>query len=232
MNIPILGRGKAVSRIMICVPSRGTMPTGFVHDFTMLVTHSTRALDQLPNAELLFTFCKGTYIDSQRNDLVAAALKTDVAATLWLDDDMRFPRDALLRLMKRRKPFVGVNYPTRTLECVPTSLTKIGTAEVVGERLMPDDQDGLVEVEALGFGVTLIHIDVFKSVPYPWFECYYDKGRRGRVGEDVDFCEKARKAGFPPFVDRELSRRVGHIGEFEYTLEHAKAYAEEFGGKG
>jgi hypothetical protein len=230
MKIPILGRGKPVSQIMVAVPTRGQMDPHFVYDLTMMVAHSTRAYAQIKSAELAISFCHGTYIDDQRNNLVKEALAIGVDAILWADDDMRFPRDALLRLARHRRPFVGVNYPRRIVtDCRPTAVES-----VLGGRhfLPPPDGRGLAPVEAIGFGLVLTHIDIFKTVEFPWFECRYDRELHVRFGEDTTFCERARAAGFQPEVDLELSERVRHVGRFEFGMSHARAYAEDVEGKG
>lgn len=222
MALKLIGKDRPVSKIMIAVPTRGAMDSRFVHDLMMLVAHSTEALSKT-TAEILFGFCHGTYIDDARNTIVKDAIGQQVDAILWIDDDMRFPRDALLRLMRHRRPFVGTNYPTRFVEeCLPVAIERISPPK----RLTDFDGDGLRRVEAVGFGLVLTRMDVFHAIKYPWFECYYKDGQR--TGEDVDLCKKAVAAGFNVEVDLALSRQVRHIGRFEFGLEHARAYLAEF----
>jgi hypothetical protein len=36
-------------------------------------------------------------------------------------------------------------------------------------------------------------------------------------GEDWTFCEACDKLGIPLFIDHDLSREVGHVGNYEFT---------------
>lgn len=63
--------------------------------------------------------------------------------------------------------------------------------------------DSLVRADATGCAFVLIPRYVFEAVPYPWFE------RDGlKRGEDLDFFQKTRHAGFRLCVDRSVT--VGH----------------------
>lgn len=75
-------------------------------------------------------------------------------------------------------------------------------------RLDLDDypEGGLVEIEASGAAGLLIRASVFERIPEPWFET--GTGITGRVGEDVNFCRKARAAGLRIFCD--LDHVLGH----------------------
>ena len=86
---------------------------------------------------------------------------------------------------------------------------------------------GLERVEAIGFGVCLTRADVLWDVGFPWFETRRDEKLGVNVGEDVDFCIKARAAGHDVFVDHGLSHEVRHIGSMEYSVAHAVAFQEE-----
>ena len=83
----------------------------------------------------------------------------------------------------------------------------------------------------MGFGCVLVKSEVALEVGYPWFETKDPKeGRESmRVGEDVDFCIKAKAAGFDVFVDHGLSQEVRHIGQFDYSVAHAVAIEGEHG---
>lgn len=211
-------------RVAICVPTQGRNPWGFTHDLAQLMCCTGVAMvsDGLMDIALLFSL--GTYIDRNREDLTDAALEGNPTHLLWLDDDTRFPQDLLIRLLKRNKPIVGVNYTTRKIPCVPVAIKRMDEKE----RLKPGS--GLEEVEAIGFGAVLIRADVFRAIRKPWFESYRDSETGGYIGEDVDFCNKCRAKGFEILVDHDLSKEIKHVGEFEYTLAHAEAWDETFGG--
>src|SRR4051794_24776807 len=57
-----------------------------------------------------------------RNLLTQAALKTPATHLLWIDADMSFPRDALLRLLAHRLPIVAGLYWNRRGALFPPPL--------------------------------------------------------------------------------------------------------------
>ena len=165
-----------------------------------------------------------------RNDLMRLALESEADYTLWLDDDMRFPRDTLIQLLERNVPIVGANYCTRRMPPAPIAIKHIDM-EKGSTRLQTREEDTHLErVDAVGFGVVLVKSKVALAVGYPWFETKDPEGGEElRVGEDVDFCMKAKAAGFDVFVDHGLSQEVRHIGQFDYSVAHAVAIEETHG---
>jgi hypothetical protein len=204
-------------KVALCQPCRVARP-GYVHDVQNLVMYTMRAAGDLLELGVLVE--ASTYIHKGRNNLVAAALKAGVTHVLFLDDDMRFPKDTLGRLLAHRVPVVGANYVTRGVDVDlgrPRPLAVKDGGKLVYTR---EDSTGLEEVEGLGTGVMLIEASQFAKVSFPWFETYYDKQGRHH-GEDYDFCAKVRKAGGRVFVDHDLSKAVRHVGEFEYNYQMA-----------
>jgi len=57
----------------------------------------------------------------------------------------------------------------------------------------------------------LIKTPVLEKIGAPWFEFSYEPER---VGEDVNFCRKARKAGYNIWVDPTI--QVRHLGEYAF----------------
>ena len=231
-RIKILGpQGEAMEgserwKIAIVIPSRGVNPAMFTYDLAALVAYSTACLVHNDIADITLTIQEGTYIHVNRNDLMGTALKSEADYTLWLDDDMRFPRDALLRLLQHNVPLVGVNYPTRMFPVRPTAIESIEEGKFLQTR---EGDTGLARVDSIGFGCALVMSKVAWEIGYPWFESKDGQDEGKRVGEDVDFCIKAKAAGFDVFVDHGLSQEVRHIGQFEYSVAHAVAYEEEHG---
>jgi hypothetical protein len=66
--------------------------------------------------------------------------------------------------------------------------------------------DGLVKVVATGTGCLLIKTSVFEGV-YPWF--YFSEHEGNPVGEDINFCYDAGKAGYSVYVDTTI--RTEHL---------------------
>ena len=147
-----------------------------------------------------------------RNALAAWAIKQEASHLLFIDTDLMFPADGAERLLAHGRALVGANY-ARKNEARDSACFGID-----GERIRPK-ADGLEEARTLGMGFALIRRDVLEAVRFPWFTLKSDA--RGGPAEDFLFCQAARVAGFPAFVDHALSRDCAHIGLHAYTLPEA-----------
>src|SRR5688572_22654417 len=95
-------------RIVIGGPTRDTVPASFAID----VAHLYSATQRVGQAWLRFV--QATYIHVGRERVLEAAIRElDATHVLWLDTDMAFPEDTVLRLASHDQPFVACNYLTR-----------------------------------------------------------------------------------------------------------------------
>jgi hypothetical protein len=138
---------------------------------------------------------------------------------------MRFPSDIISIMLSRNVPILGVNAVTRRKPVVSTALNlelekDDETGEIKKSRWLKVDsrgKQGIEQVTAVGFGVTLIRREVFEKLKTPWFDAQWSP--RGIIGEDVYFCLKALDEEIPTYVDHDLSKYIGHIGTHEYRWE-------------
>jgi hypothetical protein len=163
----------------------------------------------------------GTLIFDQREKLVDIALKDGADAVLFIDSDMRFPRDLIEILLSRNVPIIGVNATCRRQPVLPCALNlemvenpEDGQPDHKWIKVDSRGKEGIEQVTAVGFGVTLIRKEVFEQIPKPWFDVGW--GRWGVIGEDVHFCARAADNGIPVYVDHSLSMHIKHIGTYEY----------------
>lgn len=216
-------------KIAICVPAHDHVPMLFAYDLANLVGFSTAALDG--DVEIGLNVVTATYAHTARNQLAEHVLSVGATHVLWIDADMRFPRDALLRLLRHNVAMVGINYSTRGVPPKFVAIKRIGLEPgVKSERLVTaPDSTGIEDVEAIGFGLVLMKArvlaDVWNSGPAFGHEYMPETGQW--VGEDVWFCRRARASGHRILVDHDLSRECAHVGTFEYRPEHACAVMEE-----
>jgi len=206
-------------KVKVGIPARDTVMTGFAHSLAMMTARSAVA-----GIEIGLTTSSGTLIADQRNNLAKATLDEGQDWLLFLDSDMVFPSDALLRLLARNAPIVTCNYSTRRAPAEPVAFKRIGTLE---KLYTEEDSTGVEACAANGMGVALIHRTVFEQTPKPWFNIPYIPSSDGNWGEDVWFCNAARKAGFDVLVDHDLSKQVRHIGMREYDYMDTLAVKEE-----
>jgi len=224
----IVGRKRSPPRIAVLIASHDNVPVTFAYDLSLMLTYTASELPE--GAELGIQLAAGTYVHEARQDLIVSALEDRVTHMLWLDADMRFPRDTLVRLLVHNVPVVGANYATRGVPSDFVAIKKVNwNPDEPGERLYTGpDSTGLEEVEAVGMGVLLTRADAFQSMPDPrvdpWFFFQKIPGKDGGfrlLGEDVYFCKLLREAGNRILVDHDLSQDIAHTGQFDFKTIHA-----------
>jgi len=204
----------AKHKVGVCIPSRGEMEIGTAFDLATMVGYDSRFRK---GETLLFTVA-GTLIFDQREKLAKEALDAGCDYILWIDADMRFPKNTIEHLISRNKDIVGANATTRIApvkgtakNCVVDEENKIATWTTVSSK----GKSGLEKVTAIGCGVMMVKRKVFEKTPKPWF--WFDTLPGDKMlGEDVYFCVKAYDAGFDTYIDHDLSKYVGHIGKRTY----------------
>jgi ABC-type polar amino acid transport system ATPase subunit len=73
----------------------------------------------------------GTLIADQREKLAMMALKHKADYMLFLDSDMRFPKNIANRLITHDKDIVACNYSTRRLPAKPVAWTNFSMQEFI-----------------------------------------------------------------------------------------------------
>ena len=211
-------------KINIVVPTHDMIPAMFAHDLAQLSIYTTSVMPE--DTEIEVTFLPGTHISRARQELLKKALENEDDYVLWLDSDMRFPKNTLARLIQHDVALVGVNGMRRAFPTWPTAIKHTGLDGGKPERLFPHESlKGLAEVEAVGFGVLLMRMADFKNIPPltegPWFILQYIEHLDKWVGEDTMFCYNVRKKlGIKIMVDQDLSWEISHIGQMEFKPEH------------
>ena len=213
-------------KIAVAIPSHDSIPYLFAYDLAGLCAFTSAVMPE--GSEFGVLGVSGTYIHQARQELADAIVAQGLDYVLWLDSDMRFPKDALIRLLEHKLPMVGINYAARGVPSHFIAIKKAGIGADSCRLETHDDSAGLEEVDALGFGCVLMHVAALKDMPdpkvTPWFQNQY-LGDGHWMGEDVFFCDLFRKAGGRIFVDHDLSKCCAHIGQFEYTLNLAESEA-------
>lgn len=200
-----------VLRIAVCVPSGDMVHMDFASALGVMLAHM--AARQVPT---LLINEKSAILQKSRQNLVNRASANDASHVLFLDSDMTFPPDTAERLLAHDRDIVGVAAPKRRPDLTSSAM------KVWGERLTFGPDEGLIDVDWLGFGGVLIRAEVFQALDKPWFPTRFERTdpQHGDVwiSEDYGFCEKARAAGYAIQVDTGLSYRFGHLGQHRFTL--------------
>lgn len=162
-----------------------------------------------------------TLISPARNLLARAAIEHDAQFLMFIDSDMVFNGQSLMRLMQRAcDPNISIIGGLAFKRNAPFEPCIMNRRKNKWKYCQIPDPPGLYELDAIGMAFTLIKTEVFKHLKKPWF--YPDKeGLR----EDLNFCFDAKKAGYRVFVDSTI--QVGHLGERIMVDYHLKKINEE-----
>lgn len=208
-------KGKRAIRVLIAMPCDNTVNAGTAYDLAALYGHES-------GRDMWLAMDRGTILPAQRTRLVQRAIELKASHVLWIDSDMRFPKDVLSRLLAHDLPIVAANYTTRRSPYLP-----VAQHGKLGYLFTSPAQTGLVEVGHTGMGMMLVDTRVYAAVAPPWFALGFIKSDNSYVGEDVYFGRMAANRGFPTMVDTDLSKEIGHVGEIDFMLEHANITREK-----
>ena len=160
-----------------------------------------------------------------RNKVVQRFLDTDGDYLLFIDSDIIFTQNDIIKLRNNNKKLCGGVYLKKKL---PYS--------AVCNRLLGEEGD-LHKMAEIGTGFMMIHRDIFTSISDKYPEHYYnnesdeDKGQYYdyfRVGvvenrylsEDYYFCWLARQCGYDVYLDPDIL--VKHEGKATYPFKDSE----------
>lgn len=164
------------------------------------------------------------YTPLAREEAAKHALNGNCDYLLFIDDDMICPHDMFEKMIAHDVDIVGAlaftrNPPHKAVmySCVDGYDPITRQNYFINHYVLNYPKGKLVECDAIGFGCVLIKMDVFKTIPQPWFALCSNSG------EDITFCYEAKKHGFRVFMDTALP--VGHLGNpICVTEDYARNY--------
>lgn len=213
-------------RVAVCVPSGEDIKAEFATAMFKLIVQNKVPLTHIFNKV-------SSRISFNRNGLVEQALATDATHVLFIDADMVFPVDGLIRLLNHDLDIVGATASRRSDDDEAIGCTYDGS------RLSVPSSP--VKMLWMGLPFMLIKREVFEKMEAPWFaeppwklmaevhgveitpqitrkvlghDAYLD----GIVPEDQYFCMMAQKVGFDVWCDIELSMEMKHYGSKAYQI--------------
>ena len=174
---------------------------------------------------------KSPLIHQARNYLTSVFLTTQYQYMLFIDSDVEFEPEAVIRMMVAKKRIVCTPYRVKSADIDK----HIYTVEFKNPKNILVLAEGLVEIEAGPTGLMLIDRQVFeriiknhpdlkiknKAVPSPgasheFYYNFFDFGFNDgyAMGEDVSFCKLARDNDFRIFANIESS--TTHHGSYAW----------------
>ncbi len=212
-------------KLLIAVPCYG----GLVSDKTCnSLFNLGKSLQRQGIDHNLITLANSSIITQGRSKLANVFMNvTDADYLLFIDSDIGFKSNHVLRLLNRKKHIVCGSYPKKTL---PLEFTHVNTSE-------PPEMEGeLVKIRGAGLGFTLIHRSVFEvmSEHYPELKYvpedpqndeekensyhYFSELKRNNayLSEDMSFFHRAMEIGFDIWMDSTI--HLSHVGSHVFSL--------------
>jgi len=195
------------------------------------------------NLEWQIETYKSPYVSNARNALTALFMRSEYDYLLFIDSDVEFKPEAVIRMLVTKKDIILTPYRVK----IPhdPNLVKYTVSFENDEKvgILPE---GLVEINEGPAGLMLIHKRVFKflmdsctrlkinhphnksSDPYLYnfWDTTFDLDRGLWRGEDISFCRLARDYGFKIYANIKSTTThhgsYGWTGRFEDTLTQEK----------
>lgn len=164
-------------------------------------------------------------ITRARNSLVNQFMTSDCTEMLFVDADIRFKAEDVLRIMALGSDLdvLAGPYPRRAKDQM--FFCDIWYNEAGGVELT---EEGLLRVKRIGTGFMFIRRHVIEAMQRPEWKYWVDVENthhysvfdfkvtpEGYVGEDYLFCDRASEAGFKIYIDTSIN--LGHFGSTEFV---------------
>ena len=171
------------------------------------------------------SICGCSVVTRARNMIAHEFMKSDCDHLMFIDSDMTFEPESVLRLLawNQTRPIVGGAYESR-------KEGKVYILSLAGDKdNIEMDGHGLVKARRIATGFMMINKKVFVKLAemHPEWEhkdnvseamlhSFFDfkVTRDGYIGEDFLFCDRALEAGFEAWIDPTI--KLGHMGIHEF----------------
>lgn len=167
-------------------------------------------------------------VSRARNFMVDDFLRSECDTLLFIDADMTFdPNDVIRLLAFSSQPDKNIVGGTGVARKKEKTFHLTMDYDEVGNLIM--DSMGLVRSKQMGTGFMMVQRQVFEALidRHPEWRFYDASSGRtiyslfdfkstpeGYIGEDYNFCDRARAEGFQVWVDPTI--KLGHMGVIEY----------------
>ena len=194
------------------------------------------------NLEWQIETYKSPYVSNARNALTALFLRSKYDYLLFIDSDVEFQPEAVIRMLVTKKDIICTPYRVKFPH--DPNLVKY-TVSFEDDKKVGIVSDYLVEIKEGPAGLMLIHRRVFESLMegcehlkinhpdkkksdpylYNFWDTTFDMDEGLWRGEDISFCRLARKAGFQIFAN--IKSRTTHHGTYGWTGKFEDALTQE-----
>jgi len=170
-------------KVWLAVLNQGWIRTELTN-YLISLSHDNRVI-------LKITYPNLKPIQNNRNFLVAQFLKSDFEWLIQIDSDI-VPHKNILDLVFMNKDIIGLPCPTwKEDEVMWLVMDKAKNGWKMSKKL---NDEGLVEVDAVGTGAIVIKREVLEKVKAPFSVVWNEDGTMN-TGLDFAFCDRAKSAG-------------------------------------
>lgn len=206
-------------KTLIAVPCMDTVAADFAESFALMYKPEGCSV----------AFQKGSLIYDARNHLAVQAIKGQYDYVLWLDSDMVFPQDMLLRMMEhmKDKDIISGLYFRRVPPYKPVLYKELNPGGDPSYTEYDEYPSEPFMLEGIGFGCVLMKTAVLVTLGLlqgGWFSPVEG------FGEDLSFCIRAKNAGYKIWCDPSIS--CGHIGHSIIDEKFYKSFQEALKNEG
>lgn len=226
-------------KIFIAIPTySGKLDGGLTHS----LIESLALLEKEEIGYEFFTLSYNCHVDDARNAIVSRFLQSECDALVFIDADVSWKPESLVRLAKHDRDIVAGVYPKRCKHDLEFPVTVEPGVDLYA------DEDGLVSVTGAPTGFMKIKRHVLEKmvlknkhrqyknriskpddpVETIIFERTYENGNR--YGGDIAFCRNWQKMGGKVFVDPEM--KLTHTGEIHFSGTLGDFWREKHGVSG
>lgn len=218
-------------KILIAVPLPEYVSNSFYSNLIEIISHTKKHLKNLD--ELSYSTKSGVRTDKNRNVLIDEALQGGFDYVLWLDADMVYPADILVKYFENPFNIIGCVYFKRKYPYHPVVYVD-GTNPIKPYKMVDPTSliaDKVYEVDGLGFGGVCVKTEVYKKMGNDKYMNYglnyhlpYEI--EGQLTHDLEWCKKAKQYGYKIYLHNGVY--AGHITEKIITVDdYIKAREEE-----
>ena len=192
-------------KVLIAVPALDTMPVQTAYSMLSLKR----------DCPSRFSFIVRASCADARNMLAREAIESGADRVLWIDSDMVFGDDLMLRLgedLDAGWDMVCGLYFKRELPVTPVIYKSIDRETGKAEQYLDYPRDQLFPIAGCGFGAVMMDTDLLGKVRL--FNDFHPFTPFTRLSEDLSFCKRATDAGARIACDSRI--KVGHVGVIAY----------------
>ena len=185
---------------------------------------------------------KSPYVSKARNALTALFLRSKYDYLLFIDADVEFNPEAVIRMLVTKKDIILTPYRVKFPQDVNIAKYSVSFPDDKHVNILPGD---LVEISEGPAGLMLIHRKVFEflmdSCPrlkikhpfqkesdpylYNFWDTTFDMDQGLWRGEDISFCRLARDYGFKIYAN--IKSRTTHHGSYGWPGKFEDALTKE-----